>query len=118
MSNKIKKMQNFPIIYYEETAEGMPESNMPYIEIGKDDPSPPALVINEYRHTGEVEPDENGNPQPIVDIDILMFINLDLLKNNLDSETFDLVRKAIGLEPLGVAQKKGEKILENITKNK
>lgn len=105
---------NLPIIYYEEAAEGESQNMIPYIEVAKEEPFPKVLFLSEYRHTDEFEPDADGNPQPIVDMMLHMFVDFDVLKEKLDPETFDKARVAMGLKPLSEAQEKGQEILNRV----
>lgn len=104
----------FPVIYYEETPEGEPVNPIPYIPMEKEEDWPFILFIQEYRDTGEIEPDEEGNPQPICDMYMHKFIDMEFLKERLDPKTNDIVRVALGMEPLKEAQKKGAKILDKV----
>lgn len=103
-----------PIIYYEENSEDEAPNLIPYIEVAAEEEFPKVLFINEYRHTNEFEPDAEGNPIPIVDMMIRMFVNFDTLKDKLDPETFDKARVALGLKPLAEAEREGLEKLKNI----
>lgn len=111
------KLPKMPIIYYEEAGEGEQQNLIPYIEVEKEEPFPQVLFISEYRHTNEFEPDAEGNPQPIVDMILHMFVDFDILKEKLDPETFDKARVALGMKPLAEAQKAGAEILNKVNKN-
>lgn len=115
--DKIKPKMKMPIIYYEQNEEGEETNLIPYIEVQKEEDFPPVLFISEYRHTGEFEPDEEGNPAPIVDMYLHMFADTEILKEKLDPQTFDKVRKALGLKPLQQASEEGQEVLDNIQKN-
>lgn len=114
--NKNQQKLKFPVIYYEETQEGEPVNPIPYIPMDKEEEWPFILFIQEYRDTGEIEPDDEGNPQPICDMFMHKFIDMEFLKEKLDPETNDIVRVALGMEPLKVAQEKGAKILDKVLK--
>ena len=50
-------------------------------------------------------------------MDLHQYADMLVLKNNLDSVTYDKVRSALGLEPMESAVAKGAKITENIRNN-
>ena len=64
--------------------------------------------------TGEFEPDLEGEPQPIMEMELYQFANMHYLKETLTEDVYDQVRLALGLEPLGVARQKGMKTSEKI----
>jgi len=94
-----------PEIFYEETKEGLTRG-LPFVNIPKDKAMPSGLFICEVR---DAEDD-------MKDLAVHMFANMTVLKNQLDQESFDKVRFALGLESLKVATNKGEKITEELTK--
>jgi len=108
----MNKKYKVPVILYESD-----EQTMPYIEVEKDDTMPPALFIQQYKKTGEVEPDERGNEQAIVDIYVHMYVDMEVLSKKLSPEHYDEVRVALGLKPLSEARKEGEKIMERVNQN-
>ena len=75
---------------------------------------PGMLFVFSATETGEFEPDEEGNPLPILEMDLHQYADMTALKNNLDATTYDTVRLALGLEPLAAAEEKGRKISQNI----
>ncbi len=105
-----------PEICYEEDSEGM-SSHIPFIQVPKGEEMPGFIFIFESQETGEFEPGEDGNPLPIYNMDLHQYADMTALKNNLDSNTFDKVRLALGLEPLKEAIKKGQKISEKVREN-
>lgn len=108
----------FPIIYYEESDSASSATNpIPYIEVEKDEPWPFVLFIQEYRHTGEFEPDHKGNPAPILDMIMHQYVDMLTLKEKLSAETYDIVRVALGMKTLKEAQRDGAKILDKVEKN-
>ena len=104
----------FPIIFYEDADDDENVIPIPYIPMEKDDEWPFILFIQEYRDTGEIEPDEEGNPQAICDVYMHKYIDMEHLKDKLDPETNDVVRVALGMKPLKEAQKAGSIDLEKI----
>lgn len=115
MSSDKKGLQaKLPVLYYEDEQSGNP---FPFIECQKDDPFPKVLFVHEYRHSGEFEPDDEGNDAPIVDMMLHKFVDIEFLKESLDAETNDIVRIALGMKPLKEAQEKGAKIIQSALNN-
>ena len=105
-----------PEIMYEEVDEGL-SSNIPFIPVPKNEEMPKVIFIFESRETGEYEPNDDGDPVPILEMDLHQYADMLQLKEGLDEETYDKVRKCLGLEPLRSAAAKGRKITENVRKN-
>ncbi|HCT54271.1 MAG TPA: hypothetical protein DF712_17625 [Balneola sp.] len=105
-----------PEIMYEESDEGS-SSNIPFIMVPKEQVMPKILFIFESRETGEFEPGSEGNEVPVFEWDLHQYADMLVLKEGLDSETYDKVRSALGLEPLKVAAEKGLKIGQNVRSN-
>ena len=102
-----------PEICYEEDAEGV-SSHIPFIQVPVDQEMPKFLFIFVSQETGEFEPGDDGNPLPIYNMDLHQYADMATLKTNLDPETFDKVRAALGLEPLQVAAQKGREISQKV----
>ena len=107
-----QKQHKIPVILYESE-----EQNIPYIEIQEDEEMPKALFIQEFKHTGEFEPDSSGNDAPIVDMRVRMYIDMEHLSVKLTPERYDEVRVAVGLKPLQEAKEEGQKILDKVMGN-
>ena len=105
-----------PEIMYEEAEEGS-SSHIPFIMVPTDQVMPEILYIFESRDTGEIEPGLDGDPVPVYEWDLHQYGDLNKLKFNLDKETYDKVRLALGLEPIDVASEKGKKITNKIKDN-
>ena len=105
-----------PEIMYEDDEGGM-TSKIPFIMVPKEEEMPKMLFMFESRETGEFEPDSNGEPMPIVEMDLHQYADMLALKNGLDVTTYNKVRKCLGLEPLQDAVVAGRKITDNIRKN-
>ena len=97
-----------PEVMYEEG------SNLPHIQVPEGESMPGMLFVFSATETGEFEPDEEGNPLPILEMDLHQYADMVTLKNNLDAGIYDVVRLALGLEPLEVAEEKGRQISQNI----
>ena len=110
-------MKNWiPEICYEEDANGL-SSHIPFIQVPKGQVMPKVLFVFESRETGEFEPGEDGKPLPIYDMDLHQYADMSCLKNNLNPDIYDIVRKALGLESLASAANKGKEISEKVRKN-
>ncbi len=102
-----------PEICYEEEAEGI-SSHIPFIQVPNDQEMPKLLYIFESRETGEFEPGLQGEPVPVVQLDLHQFASLNILKEKFDAQSYDYIRLALGLEPLQEAVKKGMAVTENV----
>jgi hypothetical protein len=100
---------------YEEADDGM-SSNIPFIMVPNGEVMPGMIFIFESRDTGEFEPNEEGNPVPILEMDLHQYADMLTLKNGLDEETYDKVRACLGLQPLREAAVAGKKITDNVRK--
>lgn len=105
-----------PEIMYEENAEGV-AGHLPFIQVPPEEEMPRMLLVWEYRDTGEIEPGPKGEEIPIVNADIRQYALMDVLKAKLSADDYDKVRMALGLEPLDVAMRKGNKITANVKAN-
>lgn len=108
----MQKKHKIPVILYEGD-----DQVLPYIEVEQDEEMPPVLFIQEYKHTGELEPDGSGNEQPIVEMTIHMYADMEFLSKKLTSERYDEVRVAMGLEPLKKAREEGQKVMDKVFEN-
>jgi len=91
----------FPEFMYEE------DSKIPFVPVPPGEEMPSLLYFFESRETGEFEPGLDGNPLPIVQMDLHQFASMSVLKEKLPSQLFDEVRASLGLEDLKTAQGKG-----------
>lgn len=112
----MKKNNWIPEIMYEESDDGM-TSNIPFIMVPQDQSMPKVVFIFESRETGEYEPNEEGDPVPIMEMDLHQYADMAILKSGLDSKTYDTVRHVLGLQPLREAVAAGQKITDNVRKN-
>lgn len=121
MTIKIKKKAPkkywVPEILYEEAGEGTLTSHIPFIDVPEEEKMPPVIFIFESRRTGETEPDQNGEEQPIREITLHQYADMQVLKNKLTAAEYDKVRGCLGLEKLETATKKGKAITEKVTQN-
>ena len=104
-----------PEIMYEEE-DGI-SGGIPFIAVPSDKEMPKVIFIFESRETGEFEPGLDGDPLPIVDMELHQYADMVILKNSLDEETYDKVRHVLGLKPLRKAAEMGKEITNNVRKN-
>ena len=102
-----------PEIMYEDDENGM-SSKIPFIMVPQEEVMPKMLFIFESRETGEFEPGEEGEPLPIIEMDLHQYADMAFLKKGLSPDLYDKVRSCLGLEPLNQAQKKGSEITDRI----
>lgn len=114
MSKQQDKYEIPMILYEEPSSQGSQGIPFPYIEVPKEGKMPPVLFIFEYHHTGEVEPDANGKEAEIVDQIPHKYIDMEFLKEKLPPEINDMVRVAVGMKPLKMAQEEGQKVLDKV----
>ncbi len=106
-----------PEIMYEGETEDALTSHIPFIPVPEGEEMPKVLFIFESRETGETEPGPEGEELPVTEMDLHQYGDMLVLKENLDLETYDKVRLALGLEPMGVAYQKGTDINDQIRLN-
>ena len=104
-----------PEIMYEESEEG--SSNIPFVMVPENETMPKMLFIFESSATGEEEPGIDGEDVPVYQWDLHQYADMLVLKENLDVDTYDMVRAALGLEPLVTASAKGVKISNSVRHN-
>ena len=103
----------FPELMYEDDESGQ-ASKIPFILVPDDEEMPKILFVFESRETGDLEPGPEGEDLPVVQWDLHQYADMAELKENLSADVFDLVRNALGLEPIKTASAKGKNITENI----
>ena len=115
MSNE-KRMWVPEIVYEEYEGTGLTDG-LPFINIPKGKEMPGILFFLGTQETGEFEPDENGDPQPIVEVEVFQFACMKYLESELSPEDYDKVRIALGLESKMTARKKGLKTSAEMVNN-
>jgi hypothetical protein len=103
----------FPELMYEDDDSGQ-ASKIPFIMVPTEEEMPKVLFVFESRETGEVEPGPEGEDLPVVQWDLHQYADMNILKEALAPDVFDLVRAALGLEPVKAAAAKGSRLTENI----
>ena len=114
--NNSNKRKWVPEIFYEEGEEGL-AGNLPFVQIPDDKEMPGVLFIFASKETGEHEPGLDGEPVPIVDLELHQYCNMGYLKDGLDLYSYNIVRQCLGLEPLEDAVTKGSTITQKIREN-
>jgi len=105
-----------PEICYE-AEEGGITSQIPFIEVPQAEEMPRILFIFETRETGEFEPGLDGEEVPVFDMDLHQYADMNVLRDNLPTETYDAIRQSLGLKPLAEATASGIKITEKVREN-
>ena len=103
----------YPEIMYEESDDGI-SSKIPFIMVPENQTMPSLVYIFESRETGEFEPGLDGEPVPIIEMDLHQYADMAILKNRLTPDLYDNVRSALGLETMAAATSAGQKISQNI----
>ena len=106
-----------PEIMYEDTQEEGFASHIPFIPVPQNEEMPELLYIFESRETGEFEPGPEGEELPVTEMELHQYADMAILKKSLDLNTYDLVRAALGLEPMQQAVTEGREITNNIRLN-
>ena len=94
------------------TTEGIP-----FIPVPENYEMPDIIFVFGSHKTGEFEPDLEGEPQPIVEMELYQYACMQYLKHGLDEETYDKVRTCLQLQPLREATTAGMAVSENILNN-
>ena len=100
--------QWFPEIMYEE------DSKIPFVPVPVGEEMPHILFMFESRETGEHEPGPDGEPLPIIQLDLYQYANMNTLKNKLSTSDYDVIRDVLGLEPVATAAQKGVQVTEKV----
>lgn len=90
-----RKKQNkwIPEIFYEEDSKGL-TGGLPFINVPQDKSMPACMFICEVRPVSE---DESEIEKEVI---VHSLANMSVLKQELDLETYNKIRIALGLEPL------------------
>lgn len=114
MSNTENPRKWVPEIMYEEYEEENISGGLPFIQVPDGKEMPDILFMFGSQNTGEFEPDLEGNPEPIVEMELYQYCCMQYLKEELDADTYDAVRQALGLQPLQQAMEAGMKVSQKI----
>ena len=116
MATELNPSHWVPEICYEDDADGL-TSHIPFIEVPASEVMPKILFIFEASETGELEVGPDGEPMPIVDLDLHQYADMNTLRDNLPQSTYNTIRVALGLEDLSTAVEKGKAITEKVRDN-
>jgi hypothetical protein len=105
-----------PEIYYEEGSDGM-AGQFPFVQIPNDKDMPSMLFILGSKETGETTPSSTGEPEPIVEMEMYSYVNMQQLQDVMSFEAYDQLRMMIGLKPLDEATKLGFHQSEKMAKD-
>lgn len=108
------KRKWIPEIVYEEYEDTGLTNGLPFITIPDNKEMPGILFFLGTSNTGEFEPDSEGEPQPIVEVEVYQFACMKYLEEELNAEDYDKVRVALGLEPKLEARVKGVELSKNM----
>tara|TARA_Y100000593_G_scaffold77717_1_gene143986 strand:- start:1364 stop:1720 length:357 start_codon:yes stop_codon:yes gene_type:complete len=106
-----------PEIMYEEYEEENLSGGIPFVQIPEDKEMPDILFMFGSQNTGEFEPDSEGEPQPIVEMELYQYACMQYLKQSLSPAIYDQVRVSLGLMPLEEATQEGMKISKSMLNN-
>ena len=104
-----------PEIMYEEY-EGMTE-HIPFIQIPAGFEMPDVIFIFGSQGTGEFEPNEDGEEEEIVEMELYQYACMQYLKEGLDKKTYDKVRICLGLQQMDQAVEKGTVLSQELINN-
>ena len=110
----IEKRMWVPEIVYEEYEGSGITDGLPFINIPNDKEMPGILFFLGTQETGEFEPGEEGEPQPIVEVEVYQFACMKYVEEKLSEDDYDKVRLALGLESKLSARAKGLKKSEEM----
>lgn len=104
-------MNRQPEICYEDFSRGEETitGGLPFVNLDNNQNMPTLFFIYEARKIEEEELEK--------EIVLHSYANMLQLKNNLDPETYDVVREALGLKKLKEASALGQEINKKINKN-
>jgi len=112
-----EKRKWVPEIMYEDYEDASFTSGLPFITIPDNKEMPDILWMFGTAHTGEYEPGDDGEPEPIVEIDLYQFANMKYLKEGLEEEVYDKVRICLGLDTLNKALSDSKEAVNVIASN-
>ena len=112
MSDKRKWV---PEIMYEEYESESLSGGLPFIQVPVDKEMPDTLFVFCSQETGEFEPDMEGEPSPIMELELYQYANMKYLQDSLTPAVFDQVRVSLGLLPLEEARAQGRARSQQMT---
>ena len=118
MSKKSKRKWG-PEICYEEYDEDALTGGLPFIQVPPSHETPDILFMFASKESGEMTIGDEGEPEPIVEMELNQYACMKYLQEGLSKEDYDKVRVCLGLLPLNEARAKGaanhvDNFVENI----
>ena len=110
MSNE--KRRWVPEICYEDYENAELTNGLPFIQIPEDKEMPNVLFFFGSKETGEFQPGLDGEPEPIVEMELYQYACMKYLQESLTESEYDNVRLALGLLKLEEAREKGKQAAE------
>ena len=104
------KRQWVPEICYEEYEQSELTNGLPFIQIPKEKEVPDVLFFFASTETGEFDVGLEGEPEPIVEMELYQFACMKYLQDGLSVEDYDKVRVCLGLLPVDEARSKGRNL--------
>jgi hypothetical protein len=106
-----------PEICYEDYGDAELTGGLPFIQVPKDMEVPDVIFMFASKDTGEMDVGLDGEPEPIVEMELYQYACMQYLQEELDPETYDQVRVCLGLLPLNEARKQGNKSVDTFVQN-
>ena len=113
MTRENSKRKWVPEICYEDYDGSDLTGGLPFIQVPKTHEAPDIIFIFASKDTGELEPGLDGEPEPIVEMELYQYACMQYLQQGLSSEDYDKVRSCLGLLPLEEARTKGNKSVDS-----
>ncbi len=118
MSTKVEDKRKWvPEICYEEYEDSELTGGLPFIQVPQTHDVPDVLFMFASKHTGEYDVGFDGEPEPIVEMELHQYACMKYLQAGLTSEDYDKVRVCLGLLPLNEAREKGNQNVQSFVKN-
>ena len=108
---KNDKRQWVPDICYEEYEDSELTSGLPFMQIPKEKEVPNILFFFASTETEEFDVGADGEPEPIVEMELYQFACMQYLQEGLSIEDYDKVRDCLGLLTIEEARAKGKTIV-------
>lgn len=97
-----------PEICYEEYDEDALTGGLPFIQVPNTHETPDILFMFASKDTGEMTIGDDGEPEPIVEMELNQYACMKYLQAGLSADDYDKVRICLGLLPLNEARQKGK----------
>ena len=85
-----------PEICYEEYDEDALTGGLPFIQVPTNHESPDILFMFSSKDTGEMTVGDDGEPEPIVEMELNQYACMRYLQEGLNEEDYDKVRMCLG----------------------